>query len=290
MPSMPLPLLPPRRALRAAGLLVMALLCGTAQARPLQLATTAPIEQTGLLAKILPKVKEATGLDVKVVRATAAQAVAAARKGELDVLLLDEAQAEPDKAAAQALSARPVPVMFSEFVLVGPKGDPAGAAGKDARAALAKIDSTKSLFISRGDQSVTHEAEQWLWAQAGAKARKGGSHRECKCGMGSALDIAATAFGYTLADKATWQSFRTRGDLVALVEGDPKLTLSYSLYLLNVGKLFKGEPTSAQKAELAARTRDAQKLAQWFTSAAGRAAVAAHLVHSQVFFFPPAAK
>lgn len=279
-----------RHATAATGAIALVLASAAAVARPLQLATTAPIEQTGLLAKVLPRFKQASGVDVQVVRATAAQALAAARKGELDVLLLDEAQAEPDKAAAQSLSARPVPVMFSEFVLVGPKGDPAGAAGKDVRAALGKIDATKSLFISRGDLSVTHEAEQWLWQQAGAKARKGGSHRACNCGMGSALDIAATAFGYILADKATWQSFRTRGDLVALVEGDPKLALSYSLYPLHVARQFKGELTSAQKADLAARTRDTQKLVQWFTSAAGRAAVAAHLVHSQVFFFPPAAK
>lgn len=255
-------------------------------AKPVLLVTTEAIAQSGLPKALAPKLKQALGLDVQVQSRPAAQALDAARKGEVDVLLLDDPQADADKLVAQGFAARAVPVMTTELLLVGPKGDPAGAAGKDIRVALGKVDSTRSLFISRGDQSIVHVAEQRLWTLAGAKGRKGGSHRECKCGMGGALDIAATAFGYTLTDRAAWLAFRNRVDLVPLVEGDPRLTTPYAAFAVNHARQLRAEPTDAQRAEAAARTRDAQKVVQWFASPVGRAAIQAHLVHGQPLFTP----
>jgi tungstate transport system substrate-binding protein len=253
--------------------------------RPVHLATTAPIEKSRLLTQVLPKLRQATGLEVQMVAATPAQLTELARRGEVDVLLVEDGRPELDKLVASGVLAKPVPLMTTEFLLVGPKSGALPPGGKDVVAAFRKLDAARALFISRGDLSLTHLAEQRYWTRAGMKGGKGGGHRECDCGMGGALDIAATAFGYTLADKATWAGFRNRVDLIALVEGDPQLVLGYSLLTVNPPKPTR-ERTEAQKAEEAQRVRDVQKFVQWLASAPGQAAIAAHRVGGFPYFFP----
>jgi tungstate transport system substrate-binding protein len=259
-----------------------------ASARPVHLATTAQIDKSGVLKQLLPKFKQASGLDVQVVAGTPAQVADLARRGEVDLLLIDDDRPEVDKLVAQGTAGKRIPLMFNEFLLVGPKSGTAGARGKDIVAAFKKLDAARALFISRGDQSITHSMEQRLWTRAGMKTPKGGGHRECGCGMGGALDIAATAFGYTLADKATWAAFRNRVDLEPLVEGDPQLVLGYSILPVNPPRSSR-EKTDEQKAEEAKRKGDLQKLVQWFTSAPAKAAIAAYRIGGQQFFFPKAA-
>jgi tungstate transport system substrate-binding protein len=274
---------------RAAGLaafgFALVLAAAPASARTVRLATPASTEQAGLLAQLLPKFKQGSGLDVQVVTATAAQAAEQARRGEVDVLLLDD----KDKLPAHPMLGKPVPVMSNQFLLVGPKADPAGARGKEIVEALRKVDTTRSLFISRGDQGIVHATEQRLWLLAGIKGRKGGGHRECRCGMGGTLDIAAMAYGYALADKGTWTAFRNRAELDTLVEADPRLTLTYFVIPVNIDRQLAGK-TDAQKAELLHRARDAQAFARWLAGPEAQALIAAHKVGAQQFFFARAAK
>jgi tungstate transport system substrate-binding protein len=269
----------------AAWLAGVALACfasTTAAASTLRLATTAPMEQSGLFKQLLPQFQKATGINVTVVGGPVATVVELARQDEVDVFVIFDKE-EGDKLVAKGRAAKGVPIMSNEFLLVGPKGDPSKTAGKDIADALKKLDATRGLFVSRGDQSLTHAAELRLWALAGITGNKRGSLRECKCGMGTALDIAATAFGYTIADKGTWASFRNRVDLVALVEGDPRLVVTHLVYAVH----DKDRPkTDAQKAEHAQRVRDTQKFVQWLTSAPAQAAIAAHKLGGQPYFVP----
>jgi tungstate transport system substrate-binding protein len=222
---------------------------------------------------------------LKVIALSNAEAVEAAQRGDADVLLMHDAEPDADKLVAQGVVGKRIPVMHTEFVLVGPKIDTAGARGKDLFAALKKIDATAALFISTGDQGVTHLAEQRYWPQAGIKVRKGGSHRPCKCSATAALDIAAAAFGYTIVDRAAWSSFRNRGDLAVLVEGDPRLMLAFSVLPVNQARFAKGK-SEAVKAQNAQAARDAQKFVQWLTSPEGHAAILAHKLAGQQFFLP----
>ena len=271
----------------AAGLALV--LAAPASARVIHLATTGAIESSGVLAQLLPKFKQASGIDVQIVAGTAAQVLDLARRGEADVLLVEDDWPDVDKLIAQGSAGKRVPLMFSEFLLVGPKSDAAAAGGKDAVAGFKKLDTAGALFISRGDQSLTHLLEQRLWLRAGMKRPKGGSHRDCGCAMTRALDIAATAFGYTLADKATWAAFRTRGELVPLVEGDPQLVAGFSVVPVTLPKATRPK-TEAQKAEEAQRARDLLKFTQWLTSPPAQAAIAAHRVAGQQYFYPKAGK
>lgn len=269
--------------------LALLLASGWACARPVHLAVTAALERSKLPAQLLPKARQATGLEVQMVAGTPAQVAELARRGEVDLLLVDNGQPEVDKLVAAGVLAKPVPLMSSEFLLVGPKSGTLPPGGKDIVAAFRKLDASRALFISRGDLSITHLAEQRYWTRAGMKGGKGGGHRECDCGMGGALDIAATAFGYTLADKATWAGFRNRVDLVPLVEDDPQLILVHSLFTVNQPKAMRPR-TEAQKAEEAQRVRDVQKFTQWLLSAPGQAAIAAHRIGGNQFFYPKPSK
>jgi tungstate transport system substrate-binding protein len=278
--------------IRSVGLAACGVVIAVAAAaapRPLELVTTTGVDDTKFLAQIAPKFKQATGIDLKVLALSSVDAIEAAKRGDADILLMHDAEPEADKLVTAGVVGKRIPVMFIEFVLVGPKLDPAVVRGKDLLGALKKIDSTAALFISTGDQGITHLAEQRFWPLAGVKVRKGGSHRQCKCAATAALDIAAAAYGYTLVDRGAWNAFRNRGDLAVLVEGDPRLNLAFSVLPVNQTRFVKGK-SQAQQAQDAQGARDAQKFVQWITSAEGHAAIQAHKLAGQQYFLPAKAK
>jgi tungstate transport system substrate-binding protein len=169
--------------------------------------------------------------------------------------------------------------MYNDFVLIGPKSDPAGTRGKDITAALAKLATSGAPFISRGDKSGTHAAELRYWKAAGvdlAAARPAG-YRECGCGMGPALNMAASMNAYVLADRGTWLSFKNRGELAVLVEGDKRLFNQYGVMIVNPAK----HPH--------VRKDMAQAFADWVVSPAGQAAIASYKIGGEQLFFPNAA-
>lgn len=263
-------------------LLAAIALAAPAWGRTLVLAVSPALQQTGLPDKLAQLHRRQGGAEVRVLVAPVGKGAEGLRRAEADVLLLQD-PAEEKKLLAQGAASRAVAVMANEFLLVGPKADPAGARGKDVVEALRKVDANRALFISRGDGSIAHTAELGYWALAGVKARKGG-YRECKCGMGGALDIAALAYGYAVADKGTWAAFRNRGELEVLVEGDPRLRLPY-VALAAAPERFGRNKTDQQKAADRQRGREAQALAQWLAGPEARKAIAAHLVGGQPFFF-----
>jgi tungstate transport system substrate-binding protein len=266
-----------RRGLCAAWICAAVFLVnGNAAAQSITMASTTSTEQSGLFGYLLPEFKKATGLDVKVVAVGTGQAIDMARRGDADVLFVHD-QAAEEKFVAEGGAVKRYPVMYNDFMLVGPKGDPAGTHGKDILEALKKISSTNAAFISRGDKSGTHAAELRYWTQAGA-ASKGGGYKECGCGMGPALNIASSANSYVLTDRGTWLSFKNRGDLVILVEGDTRLFNQYGVMVVNPAKYPH------------VKAADAQKFVDWVTSAAGQSAVAGYKIGGEQLFFPNAVK
>ena len=179
---------------------------------------------------------------------------------------------------AQGGAIKRFPVMYNDFVLVGPKSDPAATRGKDIIEALKKVAAANAPFISRGDKSGTQAAELRYWGQAGLADRKGAGYKECGCGMGPALNIASSANGYVLTDRGTWLSFKNRGDLVILVEGDKRLFNQYGAMVVNPAKYPH------------VKAADAQKFVDWITSPAGQNAIAAYKIGGEQLFFPNAAK
>jgi tungstate transport system substrate-binding protein len=252
-----------------------AFMAGAAIAQSITMASTTSTEQSGLFGHLLPEFKRATGLDVKVVAVGTGQAIDMARRGDADVLFVHDHAAE-EKFVAEGGAVRRWPVMYNDFVLVGPRSDPAGTRGKDIVAALKKVSTANAPFISRGDKSGTHAAELRYWAQAGLAANKGTGYRECGCGMGPALNMGSSANGYVLADRGTWLSFKNPGDLVVLVEGDTRLFNQYGVMVVNPAKHphVKGA--------------DAQKFVDWVTGPAGQAAIASYKINGQQLFFPNA--
>ena len=241
------------------------------------MASTTSTEQSGLFGHLLPEFRKATGLDVKVVAVGTGQAIDTARRGDADVLFVHDQVAE-EKFVADGFAERRHPVMYNDFVIVGPKADPAGARGKDVVEGLKKIAAAGATFVSRGDKSGTHAAELRYWRAAGADGAKGSGYRECGCGMGPALNIAASANGYALTDRGTWLSFRNRGDLAVLVEGDRRLFNQYGVMAVSRAK----HPH--------VKAAEAQKFVDWITSPAGQAAIAAYKVGGEQLFFPNAAQ
>jgi len=267
-----------RWTLCAAWLCAAAVLAaGGAAAQSITMASTTSTEQSGLFGYLLPEFKKATGLDVKVVAVGTGQAIDMARRGDADVLFVHD-QAAEEKFVAEGGSVRRYPVMYNDFVLVGSKGDPAGTRGKDILEALRKIAATNAIFISRGDKSGTHAAELRYWKQAGMAAHKGAGYKDCGCGMGPALNIASANSAYVLADRGTWLSFKNRGDLAVLVEGDKRLFNQYGVMVVNPAKYPH------------VKAADAQKFVDWVTSPAGQSVIAGYKIGGEQLFFPNAAK
>ena len=260
--------------------LVCAVLASTsvwAQAQSIVMSSTTSTEQSGLFAHLLPAFKKASGLDVKVVALGTGQALDMARRGDADVLFVHDKVAE-DKFVAEGFGIQRFPVMYNDFVLIGPKSDPAGLKGHDIVAALAKVSTGNAVFISRGDKSGTHAAELRFWKTANLSDQKGSGYKECGCGMGPALNMAASAGAYVMADRATWLNFKNRADLAVLVEGDTRLFNQYGVMVVNPAK------------HAHVKQADAQKFVDWITSAAGQGVIADYKIGGQQLFFPNAGK
>ena len=247
------------------------------QAQALVMASTTSTEQSGLFAHLLPAFKKASGLDVKVVALGTGQALDMARRGDADVVFVHDQEAE-EKFVAEGFGLKRVPVMYNDFVLIGPKTDPAGVKGKDIVAALGKVAKAHGTFVSRGDRSGTHGAELRFWKMASLEAHKGSGYKDCGCGMGPALNMAASLGAYVLADRGTWLNFKNRADLGVLVEGDQRLFNPYGVMVVNPAK----HPHVKQA--------DAQKFVDWVSSAAGQAVIADYKIGGEQLFFPNAAK
>ena len=278
----------PRSPLRRARRAVLALLAcalpfvlaqpARAQDRAIVMASTTSTEQSGLFPHLLPAFTKATGIQVKVIAVGTGQALDMGRRGDADVLFVHDRAAE-DKFVAEGWGLPRRDVMYNDFVLVGPKGDPAGVRGKDIVAALTKLaQSSTETFISRGDKSGTNAAELRYWKQAGIDAPKTkmAHYEECGCGMGPALNIASAKNAYVLADRGTWLSFQNRGDLAILVEGDTRLFNQYGVIVVNPAK------HPHVKRDLA------QAFADWVVSPAGQETIASYKIGGQQLFFPNA--
>jgi len=248
-----------------------------AEERSITMASTTSTEQSGLFAHLLPAFKQATGIDVRVVAVGTGQALDMGRRGDADILFVHDRQAE-EKLVAEGFGIKRTDVMYNDFVIVGPHGDPAGVKGRDVVAALAKIAEKPASFISRGDRSGTHAAELRYWKMAGvdAPATKFGGYKECGCGMGPALNIAAQSDAYVLTDRGTWLSFKNRGNLVILVEGDQRLFNQYGVIVVNPAR------HPHVKVQLA------QAFADWVLSPAGQQTIASYKVGGEQLFFPNA--
>jgi tungstate transport system substrate-binding protein len=238
------------------------------------MASTTSTEQSGLFAHLLPAFEKATGIAVKVVAVGTGQAIDMARRGDADVLFVHDRAAE-EKYVAEGFAPRRYPVMYNDFVLVGPRADPAGTRGSDIVAALKKIAAANAPFISRGDKSGTDAAEKRYWMQAGLAGR-GSGYKECGCGMGPALNIAASSNAYVLADRGSWLSFRNRGDLAVLVQGDQRLFNQYGVMIVSPQKFPH------------VKAAQAQKFIAWVTSPAGQQAIASYRIDGEQLFFPNA--
>ena len=263
-----------RRALVCA---VLATTSVWAQAQSIVMSSTTSTEQSGLFAHLLPAFKKASGLDVKVVALGTGQALDMARRGDADVVFVHD-QAAEEKFVADGFGIKRLPVMYNDFVLIGPKADPATTKGKDIVAALAKLSAGNAAFVSRGDKSGTHAAELRFWRTANLTDKKGSGYKECGCGMGPALNIAASSGAYVLADRATWLNFKNRADLAILVEGDNRLFNQYGVMVVNPAK------------HAHVKQADAQKFVDWITSAAGQGVIADYKIGGEQLFFPNAGK
>ena len=250
---------------------------GAAHAQSITMASTTSTEQSGLFGYLLPEFKKASGLDVKVVALGTGQALDTARRGDADVLFVHDQVAE-EKFVADGWGVKRYPVMYNDFILVGPQNDPAGVKGKDIVEALKKLAAGNGDFVSRGDKSGTHAAELRYWKLAGADAAKGSGYKECGCGMGPALNIAASSGAYALADRGTWLNFKNRADLAVLVEGDTRLFNQYGVMVVNPAR----HPH--------VKAQDAQKFVDWVVSPAGQTAIANYKIGGEQLFFPNAAK
>ena len=254
-----------------------------AQAQSIVVASTTSTEQSGLFNYLLPEFKKANGIDVKVVALGTGQALDMGRRGDADVLFVHD-QAAEEKIVADGFAVKRFPVMYNDFVLIGPAADPANvrgtAKGKDIIEAMKKIANSRSNFISRGDKSGTHAAELRYWKTASVdnKAAMGTGYKECGCGMGQALNMASSLGAYVLADRGTWLSFKNRGDLAVLVEGDNRLFNQYGVMLVNPAK----HPQT--------KVVEGQKFVDWVISPTGQKAIASYKIGGEQLFFPNATK
>jgi tungstate transport system substrate-binding protein len=267
-------------ARRAFVALLVALVPFGAQAQDkfITVASTTSTEQSGLFGFLLPVFQKKTGIQVRVVALGTGQALDVARRGDADVVFVHAKSAE-EKFLAEGHGVKRYPVMYNDFVLIGPKSDPAKiAGGKDIVVALQKIQAAQAPFVSRGDRSGTHMAELKLWKDAGIEIdkSKGPWYRDTGQGMGPALNTASSMNGHILADRATWLAFKNRGDLAILVEGDKRLFNQYGVILVNPDK----HPTV--KKDLG------QTFIDWVVSPEGQKVIADYKIGGEQLFFPNA--
>jgi tungstate transport system substrate-binding protein len=241
-------------------------------------ASTTSTEQSGLFKHLLPAFEKQSGIQVRVVALGTGQALDMGRRGDADVVFV-HAQPLEEKFVAEGHGVRRYAVMYNDFVLVGPKSDPAKVAGtRDIVAALRKIQGAQAPFVSRGDRSGTHFAELELWKAAGVDIakQKGAWYRDTGSGMGPTLNTAAAMNGYALTDRGTWLSFRNRADLAVCVEGDRRLFNQYGVILVSPSK----HPHVKQEA--------GQAFIDWLVSRQGQEAIAGYKINGQQLFFPNA--
>lgn len=249
-----------------------------AQEKSIVVASTTSTQDSGLFGHILPLFKARTGIDVKVVAQGTGQALDTGRRGDADVVFVHAKPAE-EKFLAEGFGVKRYPVMYNDFILIGPKSDPAGVKGtRDIVAALKALKDKNAAFISRGDKSGTHQAEVNLWKTAGIDIAqdKGPWYKEIGQGMGAALNTASASNAYVLADRATWLSFKNRGELAIAVEGDKRLFNQYGIMLVSPQK------HPSVKNELG------QQLIDWLVSAEGQKAIADYKINGEQLFYPNA--
>jgi tungstate transport system substrate-binding protein len=264
----------PAKSIAAAALAVLAL-AGSSIASAedfITVASTTSTEQSGLFKYLLPEAKKALGFDVRVVAVGTGQALDMGRRGDADVVFVHDLAAE-EKFLSEGFATKRYNVMYNDFVIVGPKSDPAHIAGSNVIDALKKIAAAQAPFASRGDRSGTDAAEKRYWKQAGI-APKGGWYRETGSGMGPTLNTAAGMNAYALTDRGTWLSFKNPADLVILVEGDVKLFNQYGVMLVNPAK------HPHVKKEMG------QKFIDWLISPAGQRTIAGYGINGKQLFFP----
>jgi tungstate transport system substrate-binding protein len=250
----------------------------SAEDRSIVVASTTSTQDSGLFGYLLPIFKDKTGIDVKVVAQGTGQALDTARRGDADVVFV-HARAQEEKFLAEGFGVKRFDVMYNDFVLVGPKADPAGIKSDNIETALRTIAAKAAPFVSRGDRSGTHVAELALWKAAGIDplAAKGSWYREIGQGMGAALNTANAMGAYVLSDRGTWISFKNKGDLAIVVEGDKRLFNQYGVMLVNPQKF----PHVKQQL--------GQAFVDWLISKDGQAAIAGYRIEGQQLFFPNAA-
>jgi tungstate transport system substrate-binding protein len=262
-------------ALAACGLLAAA--ASHAQERFITVSSTTSTEQSGLFGHLLPIFEKSSGIKVRVVALGTGQALDMARRGDADVVFVHDKAAE-EKFIAEGFGVKRQEVMYNDFIVVGPKADPAKAAGKDILEGLRRIEAAKAPFVSRGDKSGTHAAELRYWKAAGVDLdkAKGPWYRDTGSGMGPALNTAASMNAYILADRGTWLSFKNRGEMGIIVEGDTKLFNQYGVILVNPAK----HPHVKQA--------DGQKFIDWVVSSEGQKVIAEYKIGGEQLFFPNA--
>ena len=260
-------------------ILAFALATGaTAQDRFITVASTTSTEQSGLFGHLLPVFQKTSGVQVRIVALGTGQALDLARRGDADVVLVHARPAE-EKFVADGHGVMRIPVMYNDFVLIGPRNDPAKIGGsKDILAALKRLESTKPAYVSRGDKSGTHMAELALWKEAGVDIdrARGPWYRDTGQGMGPALNTASSLNAYVLADRSTWLAFKNRGELAVLVDGDKRLFNQYGIMLVNAAK------HAHVKKDLG------QIFIDWLVSPAGQQAIAGYKINGEQLFFPNA--
>ncbi len=266
-----------RRSLLSLALACLATTPALAQERSITVASTTSTEQSGLFKQLLPPFTLKTGIEVKVVALGTGQALDVGRRGDADVVFVHDKAAE-EKFVSEGFATARQEVMYNDFIIIGPKGDPAKASGRDVLEGLRRIAAAKAQFISRGDRSGTHAAELRYWKDAGVDlaAIKGDWYKEIGQGMGPALNIASAQNGYVLTDRGTWLSFKNRGDLAILVERDQRLFNQYGVMLVNPAK------------HAHVKAADGQAFMNWLVSAEGQRAIADYKIEGEQLFFPNA--
>ena len=251
-----------------------------AQEKSIVVSSTTSTEQSGLFNYILPIFKMKTGIEVKVVAVGTGQALDIGRRGDADVVFVHDKPAE-EKFVEEGFSTKRYEVMYNDFVLIGPKSDPAKiGGGKDIQVALQKIAAAQVPFVSRADKSGTHAAELRYWKGAGINPSSSSQswYKETGSGMGPALNTASAMNGYILADRGTWLSFKNRGDLVILVQGDPKLFNQYGVMLVNPARFPNVKKVLGQE------------FIDWLISRNGQDVIASYKIDGEQLFFPNAKK